>query len=175
MPTDCTVCRCFPLPSTTDDKRDPISRAAVNFRSDDLSTEPVGTPMVLGSQGREAGPGRRESDGCWEHVTEGVRDLACRWKNDVRSFRRAAEDPSRAAQNNRSAEPLRQRLERDGQQVLPAQEQRLIAPVRLAADGIVPGDRTMNRLDVGVDGGRVPMITVESRRNWRNTVVQNRR
>jgi hypothetical protein len=112
-------------------------------------------------------------------VSLGARELACRLNQASRSFAKAAENLSRAAQVAMSDELLRQVVEAEGRAVLAAQKRGALTISWSAADCAIPDahgrptDQT--RVYLGADGVKVPLVTAAEKQTRRAKIKQKRR
>jgi hypothetical protein len=121
-------------------------------------------------------------------VSRGARELACRLNQGSRSFAKAAENLSRAAQITLSEELLRQVVEAEGKAVLAAEQAGTLTLTWTAADCAVPATAETptapvapgtvaapTRVYLGADGVKVPLVTDAEKHTRRTKVKQKRR
>jgi hypothetical protein len=110
-----------------------------------------------------------------DHVSVGVREMLCRINNGKTSLRQAAADLARTAQVKMSSEQLRQLVEAEGGRVLRVQDAGEIEPGISPADCEVAGKPGTTRIDMGMDGVMIPIVTDAEKQKRRENVVRNRR
>jgi hypothetical protein len=112
-------------------------------------------------------------------VSLGARELACRLNQGARSFQKAADNLTRAAQIRLSDELLRQLVETEGQAVLKAQQRgALVLPWSATACVLkdAQGQPTATtRLYLGADGVKVPLVTDQEKQQRRTQSKAKRR
>ena len=106
-------------------------------------------------------------------VSVGVRELACRLNQHSGSFRKTAENLSRAAQIRASSETVRQLVEQEGKEAL-----------RLERGGKIPigweaseceSPQGVTRVYLGSDGVKVPLVTDAEKKARRQRTRRQRR
>ena len=111
-------------------------------------------------------------------VSRGARELACRLNQGARSFAKASDNLTRAAQIRMSDELLRQVVQAEGKAVLTAHKAgRLTIPwtaadCRLRDAAGQPSGAT--RVYLGADGVKVPLVTDDEKRKRRTGVKKKR-
>jgi hypothetical protein len=141
---------------------------------------------VVLSRRRWYGPGRGSCtpvdallDAAEASVSLGARELACRLNQGSRSFAKAADNLTRAAQIAMSDELLRQVVEAEGQAVLAAQRAGALTVSWTAAACTVPdahgAPTAQTRVYLGADGVQVPLVTAAEKHRRREKVKQKRR
>jgi hypothetical protein len=171
--------RLFPPPRAPDGRRlqnkgrEPHSVLTANDRIDLWRTRWY-SPAVGGVT-----PADAWLDAAEAAVSLGARELACRLNQGARSFQKAADNLTRAAQIRLSDELLRQVVEAEGKAVLAAhRDGTLTIPwsggdCRVTdADGRPTGT---TRVYLGADGVKAPLVTDQEKRARRRAVQHRRR
>jgi hypothetical protein len=106
-------------------------------------------------------------------ISEGVREMACRVNQDASSFLKAAENLWRTAHIKVSKETLRQLVEGEGRAVLRAMQRAEISPEWSSDDCTT--DENTQRVYLGCDGVKVPLVTDEEKQKRRRNICDKRR
>ena len=106
-------------------------------------------------------------------ISEGVREMACRVNQDASSFLKAAENLWRTAHIKVSKETLRQLVEGEGRAVLRAMQRAEISPEWSSDDCTT--DEGTQRVYLGCDGVKVPLVTDEEKQKRRRNIRDKRR
>lgn len=106
-------------------------------------------------------------------ISVAAREMACRLNGDGRNFDKTAENLARAAQIFASGETLRVLIEKEGRQVLKAQQSGALPVPWSAKDCKADGETT--RIYLGSDGVMVPMVTAEEKATRRQKIKDKRR
>jgi hypothetical protein len=107
-------------------------------------------------------------------MSVGAREIACRLNGDGKNFDKAADNLARAAQIFTSGETLRVLIEKEGKQVLKAQ-QSCTLPVPWSAADCKATPESPSRIYLGSDGVMVPMVTDVEKKKRRQKIKEKRR
>jgi hypothetical protein len=106
-------------------------------------------------------------------ISEGVREMACRVNQDASSFLKTAANLWRTAHVKVSKETLRQLVEGEGRAVLRAMQRAEISPEWSSDDCTT--DQGTQRVYLGCDGVKVPLVTDEEKQKRRKKIRDKRR